>query len=87
MAQTNLVKEVAIKQNDGTLGSYYKIGGSFSEIVDTRTGKGNYSLAQFFDNYLNFMKNTTFVYAGVDKPANTHIGLWLDTGHSNQDNL
>lgn len=85
MATNNLVKTVAVKSEDGTLGSDFKIGAGFNEIVDDRAGKGNYSLAQFFDNYMDFMKNSFFVYYGTDEPANTHIPLWIDTSKSNQD--
>ena len=85
MAETNLVKQVAVKQEDGSLGSYVKLGASFEEIVDSRRDKGNFSLAQFFDNYMDFMKNTTFVYSGPNKPENNHIGFWIDTSKTNQD--
>lgn len=85
MADTILVKEVAVKQDDGTLGSYQKLGGTFREIIDDRNNKGNFTLEQFFDNYLDFMQNTTFVYTGIDKPANTHVGIWIDTSKTNQE--
>lgn len=85
MAKKNLVKQVSVKQEDGNFGSFYDFGASFSEIIDSRAGQGNFSLAQFFDNYMAFMKETTFVWAGVDQPTNTHIGIWLDTGHTNHD--
>lgn len=87
MATSNLVKTVATKQEDGTLGNDYKFGVSFNEVVDDRPGKTSYSLAQFFDNYISYMKSTYFVYRGTDTPKNQKIGLWIDTGHSNQDNL
>lgn len=85
MAEVSLVKEVAVKQSDGTMGSYYKIGSNFSEIIDARREKGNYTLEQFFDNYMDFIQNTTFIYAGIEEPLNPHIGIWLDTGHTNHD--
>lgn len=85
MAEQNLIREVAVKQDDGTMGSYTKIGSTFSEVVDTRSGNGNYSLAQFFDNYLDFMNNTTFVYTGTDTPSNSHVGFWIDTSKTNHD--
>lgn len=85
MAEKKLVKQVAIKQDNGSMGTPYKVGASFEEIIDERKGKGNYTLAQFFDNYLEFMKNTTFVYEGPTKPENQHIGIWIDTSKTNQD--
>lgn len=85
MAQSNLVKTVAIKDENGLLGSDYKIGAGFNEIVDDRAGKTTYTLAQFFDSYMDFMKNSYFVYYGVNEPTNTHIPLWIDTAHTNQD--
>lgn len=85
MAQKNLVNQVGVKSDTGEMGSYYSFGATFSEIVDTRTNKGNYSLAQFFDNYMSFMKNTTFVYTGKTTPKNTHVGIWIDTNKTNHD--
>lgn len=83
MATTNYVKQVSVKQDNGSLGSAYKIGAGFSDIVDTRADNGNYTLEQFFDNYISFMKNTTFVYTGTTVPTNTHVGIWIDTSVNN----
>ena len=76
MTTKNLVKQVREKQEDGSMGSPYDIGSSFGNIVDDATG---YSLAQFFENYMSFMQNTTFVYSGKTTPKNSHIGIWIDT--------
>lgn len=81
----NLVTQVAQKQDDGTLALHSTFGADFSNVVDNRAGKNNYTLDQFFDNYMNFMNNATFVYSGPDQPSNPHIGLWFDTSVSNQD--
>lgn len=83
MAEKKLVRQVTVKGEDGQLGNPYSIGATFEEIVDTRAGKGNYSLAQFFDNYIDFMNSTNFVAYGDTKPANTHARLWIDTSSSN----
>lgn len=85
MAVKSFVKKVGKKAKDGSLTlPYSEFGVGFENVVDTRRDKGNYSLAQFFDNYMDFMKNTTFVYTGKAQPANTHVGIWIDTSSSNQ---
>ena len=85
MAVKSFVKKVGQKAKDGSLTMpYSEFGVGFDKVVDTRKDKGNYSLAQFFDNYMDFMKNTTFVYTGKTQPTNTHVGIWIDTSSSNQ---
>lgn len=85
MASKKIVQEIYEKGDDGLLSNAYKIGASFKEVVDSRSGKGNYSLEQFFDNYVEFMKNSQFVYMGATKPQNSHVVIWLDTNKTNQD--
>ena len=85
MAVKSFVKKVGQKAKDGSLTMpYSEFGVGFESVVDTRKDKGNYSLAQFFDNYMDYMKNTTFVYTGKTQPTNTHVGIWIDTSSSNQ---
>lgn len=80
------VRKVAVKQQDGGLGSDNTIGATFSDVVDAdRSGATGYSLDQFFDSYMRFMKEANFVYAGDIKPQNNHIKIWLDTSVTNQD--
>lgn len=82
MADSHLITQAFVKKDNGSLEGPTKFGASFSEIVDTRKD-AKYTLAEFFDNYLNFMNNTTFVYQGNSEPQNHKIGLWIDTGHGN----
>lgn len=83
-----LVRKIAVKQQDGTLSADSTIGATFSDIVDTdRTGATGYSLDQFFDSYISFMNEYPFTYVGNEEPDNHHAFLWIDTGHTNQDNL
>ena len=85
MAVKSFVKKVGQKAKDGSLTMpYSEFGVGFENVVDTRKDKDNYSLAQFFDNYMDYMKNTTFVYTGKTQPTNTHVGIWIDTSSSNQ---
>ena len=85
MAVKSFVKKVGQKAKDGSLTlPYSEFGVGFDNVVDTRKDKGTYSLAQFFDNYMDYMKNTTFVYTGKTQPTNTHVGIWIDTSSSNQ---
>lgn len=83
MANVNYVKQVSVKNESGSLDSAYSIGAGFADVVDTRADRGNYTLEQFFDNYINFMRNTTFVYTGTTQPSNTHVGIWIDTSVTN----
>lgn len=83
MATKSFVKQVAQKNKNGQLINNTSIGVDFDSVVDIRSGKGNYSLAQLFDNYIDFMQNATFVYSGPTQPKNTHVGIWLDTSSKN----
>lgn len=76
-----LIRKVAEKQTDGTLGDDNTIGAVFTDVVDAeRTGATGYSLDQFIDSYLAFMTANQFTYVGNEKPTNHHIALWVDTG-------
>lgn len=90
MANKELVRSVAIKQQDGSLGGEAELGSTFNGIVDvigSRIGATGYSLAQFFDSYQAFMTANPFTYVGPIKPTNTHIALWIDTSVTNQDDF
>lgn len=81
------VRKVAVKQQDGTLGDDSDFGAIFTNVIDVgRTGETGYSLDQFLDHYISFMKNTTFVYTGDIEPNNTHM-LWVDTGSTQSGHL
>ena len=81
-----LIRKVALKQGDGTLGNDNTIGAVFTDIVDAeRAGASGYSLDQFFDSYIKFMSNADFVYTGDVEPQNHHIKIWIDTSVTNQD--
>lgn len=84
---TNLVNQVLKKNDKGEPEGPYNFGTDFNNVIDTRIGKSGYTLAQFFDNYEAFMKNTTFVYSGENNPKNTHIGIWIDTSVTNADQI
>lgn len=48
MARKNLVKQISVKQDDNTLGTFYDFGASFADVVDTRIGMGNFSSRAIF---------------------------------------
>lgn len=75
------------KLENGALGSMNRIGSTFEYVIDDRTGKGNYSLAQLFDSYMAFLEGADFIYYGSEKPSNTHTRIWIDTSQSNLDVL
>lgn len=89
MAQSStmsLVRRIAEKQPDGTLGTDQSIGAIFTDVVDAeRVGATGYSLDQFIDSYLNFMQANQFTYVGNEQPTNTHIALWVDTSAPQND--
>lgn len=75
-----LVRKIAQKQEDGTLGQDNTIGAIFTDIVDAeRVGATGYSLDQFIDSYIAFMTSAPFIYSGNEEPDNSHIALWIDT--------
>lgn len=76
MAEKNVVNQVVYKNEKSELVDYTDVGARFDDIVDSES---NYSLKQFYDNYVDFMKNTRFVYAGNTQPKNNHVLLWIDT--------
>lgn len=76
-----LVRKIAEKQENGTLGADSTIGAIFTDVVDAeRVGATGYSLDQFIDSYMAFMEAAPFTYVGNEKPTNIHIALWVDTG-------
>lgn len=81
-----LVRKVAEKQQNGTLGADSTIGATFADVVDAeRVGATGYSLDQLMDSYMAFMAANPFTYVGNEEPDNTHIALWIDTGTKQND--
>lgn len=77
--QKTYLQSVSVKSDTGELGDEVPIGAKFADVVDGRSAQGNYTLEQFFDNYMAFMKNADFIYYGGDNPEkNTHIKVWID---------
>lgn len=83
-AQKTLLKDVSVKQDTGDMSSPTPVGVLFENVVDSRSNKGNYTLQQFFDNYMAYMQAANFIYYGTEKPTNTHIKIWIDTSKTNQ---
>lgn len=81
-----LITNVAQKTST-SLSDPYETGASFENVIDTRKDGNKYTLAQFFDNYVSFMKEASFIYTGSEKPKNNHIKVWIDTGTNNIDHL
>jgi len=82
----SLVRKIAEKQQDGTLSADSTIGAIFTDVVDgERVGATGYSLDQFIDSYLAFMKANLFTYVGNEEPLNHHIALWVDTNSPQND--
>jgi len=81
------VRKVAVKQSDGTLSADTDFGATFANVLDVgRSNETGYSLDQFLDHYVDFMKNTTFVYTGAIEPVNHHM-LWVDTSSTQTGHL
>ena len=80
-----VVRKVAVKQQDGSLGGDNTIGATFADVIDAdRSGATGYSLDQFFDSYMKFMDQNCFVYSRHVEPSNHHIGMSLHTSTTNQ---
>ena len=79
------IKDVAEKQDTGVMGQTLDIGVPFENVFDQRLDKDGYNLAQFFDNYMDFITSAYFMYYGAEEPTNSHIKIWIDTSKTNQD--
>ena len=80
-----VINKVIQKTPTGEPSEDMNLGVDFDNVIDTRQDKGNHSLAQFFDNYVEFMNNYTFIAKGATAPTNKRALVWIDTVHSNQD--
>ena len=86
MATKSVVKQVAIKQETGELGSPVDFAVDFENVINFTSGSANKeTLADFYKSYISFMENTPFIYYGDSAPENTHIKLWIDTEHPQND--
>lgn len=83
----DIVREISEKQESGQMSSYSPLGALFENVIDTREGKGNYTLAQFFDSYYNFITNSDFVYWSDDgtPPVNQKVAMWVDASITNHE--
>lgn len=80
-----VINKVIQKAPTGEPSEDMNLGVDFDNVIDTRLNKGNHSLAQFFDNYIEFIDNYTFIAKGATTPTNKRALVWIDTAHSNQD--
>lgn len=82
----SFVRRVGTKGSDGAVGNYKEIGVPFTNVIDVDRGSAStgYSLDQLLDSYLDFIKNSNFVYAGTSEPKNHNVKIWLDTSVTNQ---
>lgn len=79
MAQ-NLLKEIRVKQDNGTMTDPVPMAAMFDYVFDPTT---KYTLKQFFNNYMNYMQHADFIYYGSEKPTNEHVRIWIDTSENN----
>lgn len=75
MANKVVITDIAQKQTDGTLGAQSTIGADFASVIDGRANSDGHSLQQFYDSYMDFMKNGYFIASGTTQPANNHVAL------------
>ena len=54
-------------------------GVSFKNVIDMREDKEHYTLEQFFDAFMSYIKETDFIYHGDTTPENSHTKIWIDT--------
>lgn len=86
-SQKTILQNVSIKNAAGELDSPAIIGASFEDIIDTREDKTPYTLAQFYDAFMDYISNTDMFYYGETQPVNSHMKIWIDESETNQDNL
>lgn len=56
------------------------IGVTYGNVIDARGGTDNgYSLDQFYDSYIKFIKSSYFLTSGKTQPQNAYVSLWIDT--------
>lgn len=80
------IRSVGIRQRNSTLGEDYQMGFDFSDVIDSeRENATNYTLKDFFDNYIDFQSNSYNNVITDVTPVNKHVGIWFDTGHTNQE--
>lgn len=83
-AQQEFLQSVSVKNVSGELNSPVLIGASFENVIDTRENKVPYTLAQFYDNVMEYFNRTHYLYYGKTEPNNTHNKIWIDTSETNQ---
>lgn len=86
-AQREVLQSVSVKQEGGEFGLPILVGASFENVVDTREDKPPYTLAQFYDNVMEFFTRNHYLYYGDKAPINAHNKIWIDTSKTNQDGI
>lgn len=84
-AQTEFLQSVSVKNSAGDFNSPVLIGASFENVVDTRENRIPFTLAQFYDNVMEYFNRTHYLYYGKTEPNNAHNKIWIDTSLTNQD--
>ena len=75
--QKTILSKVRQKNDQGSFDASVDIGLTYKQVIDDTTG---YSLKQFYNNYLQFMNSSYFMYTGAEQPVNSKTLLWIDTG-------
>lgn len=80
------ITKAAKKLSDSQLGEEYIFGADFTHIIDKERDEATgYTLDQFFQSYLDFLKNYPFTAVTEQEPENQHVEIWIDTSQTNQD--
>lgn len=78
-AQQEFLQSVSVKNKTGEFDPPVLVGASFDNVVDTRKDKAPYTLAQFYDNVMEFFQRNAYVFYGDKEPINDHTKIWIDT--------
>lgn len=77
--QKTILSRVRQKNALKTFDPAVNIGVTFDQVIDSTS---TYSLKQFFENYLQFMTTSYFMYIGSETPVNAQTLIWIDTSSS-----
>lgn len=72
------IDKVFTKESEEAISSDYSMIVDFKNVFDiNRIGATNYSLKQFYDSFVDFLKENHYLYVGSVEPTNNHVKIWI----------
>lgn len=72
-----ILRDVAVKQDNGTMSAKTHIGVYSEQVIDSVSG---YTVAQFCKAFNDFISTANFYHYGKNPPSNNRHKIWIDTG-------